>query len=106
MKQNKILTQNTWPVYQRASHKLIQPVPMTEFWASGYGDQEKERDNAEELVKFSTSKEYYAKTDMAWKRVYLLGDPPNAGKSTMIIAIANLRCIWSWVDYSAGQYRA
>ncbi|KAH7666170.1 mitochondrial chaperone BCS1 protein [Dioscorea alata] len=44
----------------------------------------------QDLVKFSKSKEYYAKIGKPWKRGYLLYGPPGTGKSTMIAAMANL----------------
>ncbi|XP_039137459.1 AAA-ATPase ASD, mitochondrial-like [Dioscorea cayenensis subsp. rotundata] len=44
----------------------------------------------QDLVKFSKSKEYYAKIGKPWKRGYLLFGPPGTGKSTMIAAMANL----------------
>ncbi|XP_068647106.1 AAA-ATPase At3g28580-like [Aristolochia californica] len=43
----------------------------------------------DDLLKFSKSKDYYAKIGRAWKRGYLLHGPPGTGKSTMIAAIAN-----------------
>ncbi|KAM0944065.1 putative AAA+ ATPase domain, ATPase, AAA-type, core, AAA-type ATPase domain-containing protein [Dioscorea sansibarensis] len=44
----------------------------------------------QDLLKFSKSKEYYAKIGKPWKRGYLLYGPPGTGKSTMIAAMANL----------------
>lgn len=44
----------------------------------------------EDLLTFSTSKDYYARIGKAWKRGYLLYGPPGTGKSTMIAAMANL----------------
>ncbi|KAF6173548.1 hypothetical protein GIB67_042678 [Kingdonia uniflora] len=53
-------------------------------------DPEKKKEIMDDLVKFSESKEYYAKVGKAWKRGYLLYGPPGTGKSTMIAAMANL----------------
>lgn len=52
-------------------------------------DPEKKRDILEDLVTFSTSKDFYARIGKAWKRGYLLYGPPGTGKSTMIAAMAN-----------------
>ncbi|GMJ04214.1 AAA-ATPase 1, ATPase-in-Seed-Development [Hibiscus trionum] len=43
-----------------------------------------------DLIKFSTAKDYYARIGKAWKRGYLLYGPPGTGKSSMIAAMANL----------------
>ncbi|KAJ0981646.1 hypothetical protein J5N97_009901 [Dioscorea zingiberensis] len=53
-------------------------------------DPEMKRDIIQDLMKFSKSKEYYAKIGKPWKRGYLLYGPPGTGKSTMIAAMANL----------------
>ncbi|KAG5614270.1 hypothetical protein H5410_014094 [Solanum commersonii] len=42
-----------------------------------------------DLVRFMTRKEYYRKVGKAWKRGYLLIVPPGAGKSSLIVAMAN-----------------
>ncbi|XP_062106728.1 AAA-ATPase ASD, mitochondrial-like isoform X1 [Humulus lupulus] len=42
-----------------------------------------------DLLKFKTGKDYYAKVGKPWKRGYLLYGPPGTGKSTMISAMAN-----------------
>ncbi|XP_020238429.1 AAA-ATPase ASD, mitochondrial [Cajanus cajan] len=42
-----------------------------------------------DLVRFKSGKDYYAKVGKAWKRGYLLYGPPGTGKSTMIAAMAN-----------------
>ncbi|KAL3575243.1 hypothetical protein D5086_023344 [Populus alba] len=44
----------------------------------------------EDLVTFSKSKHFYARTGKTLKRGYLLYGPPGTGKSTMIAAMANL----------------
>ncbi|KAK8644272.1 hypothetical protein V6N13_123583 [Hibiscus sabdariffa] len=43
-----------------------------------------------DLIKFSTAKDYYTRIGKAWKRGYLLYGPPGTGKSSMIAAMANL----------------
>ncbi|KAI5341055.1 hypothetical protein L3X38_020329 [Prunus dulcis] len=43
-----------------------------------------------DLLKFSKRKDYYKKIGKAWKRGYLLYEPPGTGKSTMIFAMSNL----------------
>ncbi|KAE8682409.1 putative ATP binding protein [Hibiscus syriacus] len=43
-----------------------------------------------DLIKFSTAKDYYVRIGKAWKRGYLLYGPPGTGKSSMIAAMANL----------------
>ncbi|KAJ0981645.1 hypothetical protein J5N97_009900 [Dioscorea zingiberensis] len=53
-------------------------------------DPEMKREIIQDLMKFSKSKEYYAKIGKPWKRGYLLYGPPGTGKSTMIAAMANL----------------
>ncbi|XP_074316338.1 AAA-ATPase At3g28580-like [Silene latifolia] len=53
-------------------------------------DPEKKREIVEDLLKFSKSKDFYARAGKAWKRGYLLYGPPGTGKSTMIAAMANL----------------
>ena len=50
----------------------------------------KEEEIIEDLVTFSKSKHFYARTGKTWKRGYLLYGPPGTGKSTMIAAMANL----------------
>ncbi|XP_073221055.1 AAA-ATPase ASD, mitochondrial-like [Cicer arietinum] len=52
-------------------------------------DQEKKEEIIDDLIKFKSGKDYYAKVGKAWKRGYLLYGPPGTGKSTMISAIAN-----------------
>uniref|UniRef100_A0A7N0R9G2 AAA+ ATPase domain-containing protein n=1 Tax=Kalanchoe fedtschenkoi TaxID=63787 RepID=A0A7N0R9G2_KALFE len=52
-------------------------------------DPIKKREIMNDLKKFSSSKDYYAKIGQAWKRGYLLYGPPGTGKSTMIACIAN-----------------
>ncbi|PIN15338.1 AAA+-type ATPase [Handroanthus impetiginosus] len=53
-------------------------------------DRDKKQEIVNDLINFSTSKDYYAKIGKAWKRGYLLFGPPGTGKSTMIAAMANL----------------
>lgn len=53
-------------------------------------DPEKKQEIKEDLLTFSTNKDYYARIGKAWKRGYLLYGPPGTGKSTMIAAMANL----------------
>ncbi|KAH7666169.1 P-loop containing nucleoside triphosphate hydrolase protein [Dioscorea alata] len=53
-------------------------------------DPQMKSEIVQDLVKFSKSKEYYAKIGKPWKRGYLLYGPPGTGKSTMIAAMANL----------------
>ncbi|XP_020236153.1 AAA-ATPase ASD, mitochondrial [Cajanus cajan] len=52
-------------------------------------DPKKKEEIINDLVKFQTGKEYYAKVGKAWKRGYLLYGPPGTGKSSMIAAMAN-----------------
>ncbi|PIN15335.1 hypothetical protein CDL12_12020 [Handroanthus impetiginosus] len=53
-------------------------------------DPDKKQEIVNDLINFSTSKDYYAKIGKAWKRGYLLFGPAGTGKSTMIAAMANL----------------
>ncbi|KAG4958784.1 hypothetical protein JHK82_035491 [Glycine max] len=52
-------------------------------------DPKKKEEILNDLVKFKTGGEYYAEVGKAWKRGYLLYDPPGTGKSSMIAAMAN-----------------
>nr|TKW30960.1 hypothetical protein SEVIR_2G073400v2 [Setaria viridis] len=52
-------------------------------------DPAKKKDIMDDLDAFRNGKEYYARVGTAWKRGYLLHDPPGTGKSTMIAAMAN-----------------
>ncbi|KAF7129012.1 hypothetical protein RHSIM_Rhsim10G0030100 [Rhododendron simsii] len=53
-------------------------------------EKEKKEDIIDDLIRFSTGREYYRRIGKPWKRGYLLHGPPGTGKSTMIAAIANL----------------
>lgn len=53
-------------------------------------EPEKKQCIIDDLVAFSTGKEYYKKIGKTWKRVYFLFGPSGTGKSTMIAAMANL----------------
>ncbi|GLT91566.1 hypothetical protein SLE2022_094480 [Rubroshorea leprosula] len=53
-------------------------------------DEQRKEQIVNDLITFSQGKEYYAKIGKVWKRGYLLYGPPGAGKSTMIVAMANL----------------
>ncbi|OVA15256.1 AAA+ ATPase domain [Macleaya cordata] len=53
-------------------------------------DPAKKKEIVDDLITFSSGKEYYAKIGKPWKRGYLLYGPPGTGKSTMIAAMANL----------------
>ncbi|KAK7365095.1 hypothetical protein VNO80_13902 [Phaseolus coccineus] len=52
-------------------------------------DPKKKEEILNDLDRFKTGKEYYAKVGKAWKRGYLLYGPPGTGKSSMIAAMAN-----------------
>ncbi|XP_058187569.1 AAA-ATPase At3g28580-like [Rhododendron vialii] len=53
-------------------------------------EKEKKEDIIDDLIRFSTGREYYRRIGKPWKRGYLLYGPPGTGKSTMIAAMANL----------------
>ncbi|KAG6584251.1 AAA-ATPase ASD, mitochondrial, partial [Cucurbita argyrosperma subsp. argyrosperma] len=53
-------------------------------------EAEKKQEIIDDLLTFTSSKNFYARIGKAWKRGYLLFGPPGTGKSTMIAAIANL----------------
>lgn len=53
-------------------------------------EAEKKQEIIDDLLTFTSSKDFYARIGKAWKRGYLLYGPPGTGKSTMIAAIANL----------------
>ncbi|XP_074316337.1 AAA-ATPase At3g28580-like [Silene latifolia] len=82
-------------------NKGLDSKPTTKLWTSVdfrhpanfdnlAMDPEKKREIVEDLLKFSKSKDFYARVGKAWKRGYLLYGPPGTGKSTMIAAMANL----------------
>ncbi|KAH7846737.1 hypothetical protein Vadar_017580 [Vaccinium darrowii] len=53
-------------------------------------EKERKQDIIDDLIRFSTGREYYRRIGKPWKRGYLLHGPPGTGKSTMIAAMANL----------------
>ncbi|XP_058188071.1 AAA-ATPase At3g28580-like isoform X1 [Rhododendron vialii] len=53
-------------------------------------EKEKKEEIIDDLIRFSTGREYYKRIGKPWKRGYLLYGPPGTGKSTMIAAMANL----------------
>ncbi|KAI8533830.1 hypothetical protein RHMOL_Rhmol10G0040300 [Rhododendron molle] len=53
-------------------------------------EKEKKEDIIDDLIRFSTGRDYYRRIGKPWKRGYLLYGPPGTGKSTMIAAMANL----------------
>ncbi|XWS30293.1 hypothetical protein CRYUN_Cryun24cG0104500 [Craigia yunnanensis] len=53
-------------------------------------DAKKKEEIMNDLIKFRTGRDYFARIGKAWKRGYLLYSPPGTGKSTMIAAMANL----------------
>ena len=73
--------------YTRWSHIVFEHPATFETMAM---EPEKKKEIIEDLVTFSKSKDFYARTGKAWKRGYLLYGPPGTGKSTMIAAMANL----------------
>ncbi|KAK7266282.1 hypothetical protein RIF29_18925 [Crotalaria pallida] len=79
---------NNWYGYKsrKWSHVMFEHLARFETLAM---DPNKKEEIINDLVKFKTGKEYYAKIGKAWKRGYLLYGPPGTGKSTMIAAIAN-----------------
>ncbi|WJX15318.1 hypothetical protein P8452_05471 [Trifolium repens] len=50
---------------------------------------QKIREIVDDLIRFSKSKDYYARIGKPWKRGYLLYGPPGTGKSSLVAAIAN-----------------
>ncbi|OIV90259.1 hypothetical protein TanjilG_11987 [Lupinus angustifolius] len=90
-RQLKLYTNNPskeWYGYKRTkwSHIMFEHPARFETLAM---DPKKKEEIINDLVKFKTGKDYYAKIGKAWKRGYLLYGPPGTGKSTMIAAIAN-----------------
>jgi chaperone BCS1 len=53
-------------------------------------EKEKKEEIIDDLIRFSTSREYYRRIGKPWQRGYLLYGPPGTGKSTMIAAMSNL----------------
>ncbi|XP_022137531.1 AAA-ATPase ASD, mitochondrial-like [Momordica charantia] len=53
-------------------------------------EAEKKQEIIDDLLTFTSSKDFYSRIGKAWKRGYLLYGPPGTGKSTMIAAMANL----------------
>ncbi|XP_038716193.1 AAA-ATPase ASD, mitochondrial-like [Tripterygium wilfordii] len=79
---------NNWDYYKATkwSHVIFEhPASFDTLAMEGKKKEEIKKD----LIKFSQSKDYYAKIGKAWKRGYLLYGPPGTGKSTMIAAMAN-----------------
>ncbi|KAE9620023.1 putative ATPase, AAA-type, core, AAA-type ATPase domain-containing protein [Lupinus albus] len=90
-RQLKLYTNNPseeWYGYKRTkwSHIMFEHPSRFETLAM---DPKKKEEIINDLVKFKTGKDYYAKIGKAWKRGYLLYGPPGTGKSSMIAAIAN-----------------
>ncbi|CAJ2630907.1 unnamed protein product [Trifolium pratense] len=52
-------------------------------------DPKSKKEIVDDLIRFSKSKEYYARIGKPWKRGYLLYGPPGTGKSSLVAAIAN-----------------
>ncbi|CAJ1946899.1 unnamed protein product [Sphenostylis stenocarpa] len=79
---------NDWYGYKRSkwSHVNFEHPSRFETLAM---DPKKKEEIVNDLVRFKTGKEYYAKVGKAWKRGYLLYGPPGTGKSSMIAAMAN-----------------
>ncbi|KAK7316376.1 hypothetical protein VNO77_35375 [Canavalia gladiata] len=79
---------NDWYGYKRTkwSHITFEHPARFDTLAM---DPKKKEEIVNDLVKFRSGKEYYAKIGKAWKRGYLLFGPPGTGKSSMIAAMAN-----------------
>jgi chaperone BCS1 len=52
-------------------------------------DPKNKKEIVDDLIRFSKSKDYYARIGKPWKRGYLLYGPPGTGKSSLVAAIAN-----------------
>ena len=90
-RQRKLYINNkseSWYGYRRSmwSHAAFEHPATFETLAM---DPNKKQEIIDDLITFSTAKDYYAKIGKAWKRGYLLYGPPGTGKSTMIAAMAN-----------------
>ncbi|XVE68048.1 hypothetical protein DITRI_Ditri09bG0037500 [Diplodiscus trichospermus] len=91
-KQRRLYTNNpseNWISYKKNLWSDIAFENPSTFETLALNPKKKE-EIVNDLVKFSTSKEYYTKLGKPWKRGYLLYGPPGTGKSTMIAAMANL----------------
>ncbi|KAJ6977384.1 hypothetical protein NC653_029326 [Populus alba x Populus x berolinensis] len=80
---------NKWQIYRQTSwsHIVFEHPATFETLAM---EPAKEEEIIEDLVTFSKSKHFYARTGRTLKLGYLLYGPPGTGKSTMIAAMANL----------------
>nr|TKS12464.1 hypothetical protein D5086_0000063150 [Populus alba] len=78
-----------WQIYRQTSwsHIVFEHPATFETLAM---EPAKEEEIIEDLVTFSKSKHFYARTGRTLKLGYLLYGPPGTGKSTMIAAMANL----------------
>ena len=79
---------NKWQIYKQTtwSHIVFEHPATVETLAM----EPAKKEIIEDLVTFSKSKDFDARTGKTWKRGYLLYGPPGTGKSTMIAAMANL----------------
>ncbi|XVF60449.1 hypothetical protein PTKIN_Ptkin08bG0047500 [Pterospermum kingtungense] len=91
-KQRRLYTNNlseNWSSYKKNLWSDIAFENPTTFQTLAM-DPKKKEEIINDLVAFTKGKEYYDKLGKPWKRGYLLYGPPRTGKSTMIVAMANL----------------
>jgi|UniRef100_A0A2N9EKU3 AAA+ superfamily predicted ATPase len=90
-RQRKLCTNNpsqNWNGYRSKKWSHVTFEHPTTFDTLAMESKKKE-EIINDLIKFTQSKDYYAKIGKAWKRGYLLYGPPGTGKSSMIAAMAN-----------------
>ncbi|KAE8672424.1 hypothetical protein F3Y22_tig00111841pilonHSYRG00076 [Hibiscus syriacus] len=91
-RQRKLYSNNSsdnWYRYRRSKWSNI-PFEHPATFDTLAMDEKLKQEIKNDLIKFSTAKDYYARIGKVWKRGYLLYGPPGTGKSSMIAAMANL----------------